>query len=169
MNDILTVTDAGVTTVTLNRVDKKNAITTAMYAAMADALHEAANDASIRVLAFQGHESIFCAGNDLGDFLKSPPTREDTPVWRFLQGLAKFPKPMLAGVSGAAVGVGTTMLLHCDLVYAGDNAVFSLPFVNLGICPEAGSSLLLRQMAGYHRAAQALLLGEPFKADFSRF
>ncbi len=165
MSDILTNTDAGVMTVTLNRVDKKNAITTAMYAAMADALHEAANDASIRVLVFQGHESIFCAGNDLGDFLKSPPTREDTPVFRFLQGLAKFPKPMLAGVSGAAVGVGTTMLLHCDLVYAGDNALFSLPFVNLGICPEAGSSLLLPQMAGYHRAAEALLLGEPFKAD----
>ena len=165
MSDILTNTDTGVMTVTLNRVDKKNAITTAMYAAMADTLHEAANDASIRVLVFQGHESIFCAGNDLGDFLKSPPTREDTPVFRFLQGLAKFPKPMLAGVSGAAVGVGTTMLLHCDLVYAGDNAVFSLPFVNLGICPEAGSSLLLPQMAGYHRAAEALLLGEPFKAD----
>ena len=165
MSDILTNTDAGVMTVTLNRVDKKNAITAAMYAAMADAMHEAANDASIRVLVFQGHESIFCAGNDLGDFLKSPPTREDTPVFRFLQGLAKFPKPMLAGVSGAAVGVGTTMLLHCDLVYAGDNALFSLPFVNLGICPEAGSSLLLPQMAGYHRAAEALLLGEPFKAE----
>ena len=165
MSDILTNTDTGVMTVTLNRVDKKNAITTAMYAAMADTLHEAANDASIRVLVFQGHESIFCAGNDLGDFLKSPPTREDTPVFRFLQGLAKFPKPMLAGVSGAAVGVGTTMLLHCDLVYAGDNALFSLPFVNLGICPEAGSSLLLPQMAGYHRAAEALLLGEPFMAE----
>ena len=165
MSDILTRTDAGVTTVTLNRVDKKNAITTAMYAAMADALQQAADDASVRALVFQGHESIFCAGNDVGDFLKSPPTREDTPVFRFLQGLAKFPKPMLAGVSGPAVGVGTTMLLHCDLVYAGDNAVFSLPFVNLGICPEAGSSLLLPQLAGYHRAAEALLLGEPFKAD----
>ncbi len=136
-----------------------------MYAAMADALQQAADDPSVRVLVFQGHETIFCAGNDLGDFLKSPPTREDTPVFRFLQGLARFPKPMLAAVSGAAVGVGTTMLLHCDLVYAGDNAVFSLPFVNLGICPEAASSLLLPQMAGYHRAAEALLLGEPFKAE----
>ena len=165
MSDILIHTDAGVTTVTLNRVDKKNAITAAMYAAMADALQQAADDASSRVLVFQGHETIFCAGNDIGDFLKSPPTREGSPVFRFLQGLAGFPKPMLAAVSGAAVGVGTTMLLHCDLVYAGDNAVFSLPFVNLGICPEAASSLLLPQMAGYHRAAEALLLGEPFKAE----
>jgi len=165
MSDILVDSNAGVTTVTLNRVDKKNAVTTAMYAAMADAMQEAADDASVRVLVFQGHESIFCAGNDLGDFLKSPPTREDTPVFRFLQALPRFHKPMLAAVSGAAVGVGTTMLLHCDLVYAGDNAVFSLPFVNLGICPEAGSSLLLPQMAGYHRAAEVLLLGESFNAQ----
>jgi enoyl-CoA hydratase/carnithine racemase len=165
MSDILTHTDAGVMTLTLNRVDKKNAITAAMYAAMADALQQAAQDASIRVLVFQGHETIFCAGNDIGDFLKNPPARDDSPVFRFLQGLAGFPKPMLAAVSGAAVGVGTTMLLHCDLVYAGDNAVFSLPFVNLGICPEAASSLLMPQMMGYHRAAEALMLGEPFKAE----
>jgi enoyl-CoA hydratase/carnithine racemase len=165
MSDILTRTDAGVMTITLNRVDKKNAITSAMYAAMADALQQAADDASVRALVFQGHETIFCAGNDLGDFLKNPPAPGNSPVFRFLQGLAGFPKPMLAAVCGAAVGVGTTMLLHCDLVYAGDNAVFSLPFVNLGICPEAASSLLLPQMAGYHRAAEALMLGEPFKAE----
>ncbi len=165
MSDILTQTDAGVMTVTLNRVDKKNAITTAMYAAMAGALQQAADDASIRALVFQGHETIFCAGNDLGDFLKNPPAPGNSPVFRFLQGLAGFPKPMLAAVCGAAVGVGTTMLLHCDLVYAGDNSVFSLPFVNLGICPEAASSLLMPQTVGYHRAAEALMLGEPFKAD----
>ena len=165
MSDILTRTDAGVMTITLNRVDKKNAITSAMYAAMADAMQKAADDASVRALVFQGHETIFCAGNDLGDFLKNPPAPGNSPVFRFLQGIAGFPKPMLAAVCGAAVGVGTTMLLHCDLVYAGDNAVFSLPFVNLGICPEAASSLLLPQMAGYHRAAEALMLGEPFKAE----
>jgi enoyl-CoA hydratase/carnithine racemase len=165
MSDILTRADAGVMSVTLNRVDKKNAITAAMYAAMADAMQQAADETSVRALVFQGHETIFCAGNDLGDFLKNPPAPGNSPVFRFLQGLAGFPKPMLAAVCGAAVGVGTTMLLHCDLVYAGDNAVFSLPFVNLGICPEAASSLLLPQMVGYHRAAEALMLGEPFKAE----
>ncbi len=165
MSDILTSTDAGVMTLTLNRVDKKNSITSAMYAVMADALLHATNNANVRVFVFQGHESVFCAGNDIGDFLKSPPSREDSPVFRFLQGIAGFPKPMIGAVCGAAVGVGTTLLLHCDLVYAGDNAVFTLPFVNLGICPEAGSSLLLPQMIGFHRAAEALLLGEPFKAE----
>lgn len=165
MSDILTSTDAGVMTLTLNRVDKKNAITAAMYAEMAKALHGAAADASVRVFVWQGHESVFCAGNDIGDFLQRPPAREDAPVYGFLQELAAFHKPMVAAVCGVAVGVGTTMLLHCDMVYAGDNAVFSLPFVNLGICPEAGSSLLLAQMIGFHRAAEILLLGEPFNAD----
>lgn len=165
MSNILTSTDAGVMTLTLNRVDKKNAITAAMYADMAKALHGAAADASVRVFVLQGHQSVFCAGNDIGDFLQRPPAREDAPVYGFLQELAAFHKPMVAAVCGVAVGVGTTMLLHCDMVYAGDNAVFSLPFVNLGICPEAGSSLLLAQMTGFHRAAEILLLGEPFKAD----
>jgi len=165
MSDILTSTDAGVMTLTFNRVDKKNAITSAMYAAMAQALHSAAADASVRVFVFQGHESVFCAGNDINDFLQRPPAREDAPVYGFLQKLAAFHKPMIAAVCGVAVGVGTTLLLHCDQVYAGDNAVFSLPFVNLGICPEAGSSLLLPQMIGFHRAAEVLLLGEPFEAE----
>lgn len=165
MSDILTHAEAGVMTVTINRVDKKNSITSAMYAAMADAVKLAADDASIRVLAFQGHETVFCAGNDIGDFIKNPPATGDSPVFLFLRGIAEFPKPLIAGVSGAAVGIGTTMLLHCDLVYAGDNAVFAMPFVNLGICPEAASSLLLSQMLGYHRAAEALLLGDSFKAD----
>lgn len=165
MNEIMTSTDAGVMTLTFNRVDKKNAITAAMYAAMAQALNKAAADASVRVFVFQGHESVFCAGNDIDDFLQRPPAREDAPVFGFLQELAAFDKPMIAAVCGVAVGVGTTLLLHCDMVYAGDNAVFSLPFVNLGISPEAGSSLLLPQMIGYHRAAEVLLLGEPFKAE----
>lgn len=165
MSEIFTQTDGGVMTVTLNRVDKKNAITAAMYSAMADALQQAAGDSAIRVAVFQGHETIFCAGNDIGDFLSHPPTAEDAPVYRFLQSISTFPKPLVAAVCGAAVGVGTTMLLHCDLVYAGDNAVFSLPFVNLGLCPEAASSLLAPQIFGYHRAAEMLLLGEPFKAD----
>ena len=165
MSDILVHTEAGVTTITLNRVDKKNSITTAMYATMADALAQAQADAAVRVVLLQGDVTIFSAGNDIGDFLNKPPAGEQSPVFRFLHGIAAFPKPIVAAVCGPAVGIGTTMLLHCDLVYAGDNAAFSLPFVNLGLCPEAASSLLLPQMFGYHRAAEALLLGEPFMAE----
>jgi enoyl-CoA hydratase/carnithine racemase len=165
MSDILTHIDAGVMTITFNRLDKKNSITSAMYAAMADAVDQAAADASVRVVLFQGHESIFSAGNDIGDFLNQPPTTQESPVFRFLRGIASFQKPMLAAVAGPAVGIGTTMLFHCDLVYAGDNAAFSMPFVNLGLCPEAASSLLVPRMFGYHRAAEALLMGEPFFAE----
>ncbi|MBX3586339.1 MAG: enoyl-CoA hydratase [Ramlibacter sp.] len=163
--EILTHTEAGVMTITLNRVDKKNSITAAMYAAMADALDAAAQDAATRVVVFQGHETIFSAGNDIGDFLNKPPAGMNSPVFRFLHGIAAFPKPVIAAVCGPAVGIGTTMLFHCDLVYAGDNAAFSMPFVNLGLCPEAASSLLVPQMLGYHRAAEALLMGEPFMAE----
>ena len=165
MSDILTHTDAGVMTITFNRLDKKNSITAAMYAAMADAVAKAAADPAVRVVVFQGHESIFSAGNDIGDFLNQPPTTQESPVFRFLRGIATFEKPLLAAVAGPAVGIGTTMLFHCDLVYAGDNAAFSMPFVNLGLCPEAASSLLAPRMFGYHRAAEALLMGEPFFAE----
>ena len=165
MSDILTHIDAGVMTITFNRLDKKNSITSTMYAAMADAVAQAADDANVRVVLFQGHESIFSAGNDIGDFLNQPPTTQESPVFRFLRGIATFEKPLLAAVAGPAVGIGTTMLFHCDLVYAGDNAAFSMPFVNLGLCPEAASSLLAPRMFGYHRAAEALLMGEPFFAE----
>jgi len=165
MSDILTHTDAGVMTITFNRLDKKNSITSAMYAAMADAVAQAGADPSVRVVVFQGHESIFSAGNDIGDFLNQPPSTQESPVFRFLRGIATFEKPLLAAVAGPAVGIGTTLLFHCDLVYAGDNAAFSMPFVNLGLCPEAASSLLAPRMFGYHRAAEALLMGEPFFAE----
>jgi enoyl-CoA hydratase/carnithine racemase len=165
MSDILTHTDAGVMTITFNRLDKKNSITSSMYAAMADAVAQAAIDPDVRVVVFQGHESIFSAGNDIGDFLNQPPSTQESPVFRFLRGIATFEKPLLAAVAGPAVGIGTTMLFHCDLVYAGDNAAFSMPFVNLGLCPEAASSLLAPRMFGYHRAAEALLMGEPFFAE----
>ena len=164
-NDILTHVERGVMTITLNRLDRKNSITSAMYGAMADALATAEADTHIRVAVLQGHETVFSAGNDIGDFLSKPPAGMDSPVFRFLRGIATFPKPLLAAVCGPAVGVGTTMLFHCDLVYAGDNAAFAMPFVNLGLCPEAASSLLVPQMMGYHRAAEALLLGEPFMAE----
>ena len=168
--DILVHTEAGVRTITFNRVDKKNSITQAMYAAMSAALASAEQDAAVRCVVFQGDMAIFSAGNDIGDFLQQgsgaqSAAGDDAPVWRFLRAISGFSKPVIAAVCGPAVGIGTTLLLHCDLVYAGDNAAFSLPFVNLGLCPEAASSLLLPQMLGYHRAAEALLLGEPFMAE----
>ena len=165
--DILVHTEDGVCTLTFNRVAKKNSITQAMYGAMAEALAAARQDAAVRVVVFQGDLAIFSAGNDLGDFLNASANSlgGETPVMRFMYQLADFPKPVIAAVCGPAVGIGTTMLLHCDLVYAGDNAAFSLPFVNLGLCPEFSSSLLLPQMMGHHRAAEALLLGEPFLAE----
>ena len=165
MSDILQHTDSGVMTLTFNRVDKKNSITAAMYAALAEGIELASADAAVRVLLIQGHESIFSAGNDIADFLHHPPSGQDSPVFRFLRAIATIEKPVIAAVAGPAVGVATTLLFHCDLVYAGDNAAFSMPFVNLGLCPEAASSLLVPRMFGYHRAAEALLLGEPFFAE----
>ena len=165
MNEILINSDSGVCTLTLNRVERKNSINVAMYTALSDALDAAAQNAAVRAVVIQGHESIFSAGNDIGDFLNVPPVGQDSPVFRFLRGISTFTKPIVAAVCGPAVGIGTTMLLHCDLVYAGDNAAFSMPFVNLGLCPEAASSLLVPQLMGYHRAAEALLLGEPFTAE----
>ena len=164
-SDILIHHEAGVCTLTFHRVEKKNAFTQAMYSQLAQALTDAEADAATRVVLLQGDATVFSAGNDIGDFLQQPPATQDSPVFRFLHSLAAFPKPVIASVCGPAVGIGTTMLFHCDLVYAGDNAAFSMPFVNLGLCPEAASSLLVPQMLGYHRAAEALLLGEPFFAE----
>ena len=168
MSDILIHTDGGVSTITFNRLDKKNALTEAMYSALAEAMQQAASDEAVRVLVIQGDASVFTAGNDIKDFLEHPPTSTDAPVFRFLRQLVSFPKPLIAAVAGPAVGVGTTMLFHCDLVYAGDNAAFAMPFVNLGLCPEAGSSLLAPQLVGHQRAAELLLLGEPFLAETAR-
>jgi len=165
MTDILVDTSAGVMTITLNRVEKKNSLTGAMYSAMADALAQAQADDAVRVVVFQGHETIFSAGNDIGDFLSAPPASLDAPVFNFLRGISTLTKPVVAAVCGPAVGIGTTMLFHCDLVYAGDNAMFSMPFVNLGLCPEAASSYLAPQLMGHGRAAEALLLGDPFMAE----
>lgn len=164
MSEILTDNADGILTITFNRVDKKNALTSAMYAAMADALGAAETDDSVRVILFTGNGGAFTAGNDLQDFLNNPPAGEDTPVFRFLRAISTASKPLVAAVSGVAVGVGTTMLLHCDLVYAAEDAKLSLPFVNLALVPEAASSLLLPRMIGHHRAAELLFLGEPFTA-----
>ncbi len=151
--------------VRLNRPEKKNALTVEMYAAMADALQSAADDPAVRAVLLSAEGDAFTSGNDLADFLQRPPTDESSPVLRFLNALIGSPKPVVAAVQGLAVGVGTTLLLHCDLVYASRSARFHLPFVSLGLVPEAGSSLLLPQRVGQARAAELLLLGEPFDAE----
>lgn len=148
--------------ITLNRPEKKNALTQAMYKALADALDAADADAEVRVILIAGNGDCFCSGNDVMDFLGGFEMEESSPVVRFLMGLASARKPVIAAVNGKAVGIGVTMLLHCDLVYAAPNARYRMPFVNLGLCPEAGSSYLLPRLAGYHNAAELLLLGREF-------
>ena len=160
----------GVLRVEIRRPEKKNALTGPMYAQLADAFEAAERNPEVRVVLIHGQPGMFTAGNDLTDFLEHPPVTEDPPppVFRFLRGFPKLSKPLVAAVSGVAVGIGTTLLLHCDLVYAGESARFQLPFVKLGLCPEAASSLLLPVLAGHVRAAEILLLGEPFGADQAR-
>jgi enoyl-CoA hydratase/carnithine racemase len=162
---ILIETTEAIARIQIARPERKNAITGAMYTALADALIAAEADESVRVILVHGQPDIFSAGNDLEDFLRAPPQQADAPVFRFMGALAGAAKPVVAAVNGAAVGIGTTMLLHCDLAYCADDSRFSLPFVNLGLCPEFGSSLLLPLSAGYHRAAEKLLLGEPASAE----
>ncbi len=154
--------------IAFNRPDKKNALTVAMYEAVVAAMDQAREAPGLRVVVFSGTPECFTSGNDVGDFMNSPPVDENSPVIRFLQALVTFPKILVAAVNGPAVGVGTTMLLHCDLVYAGENARFQMPFVNLALVPEAGSSLLLPQLAGHRKAAELLLLGEAFDAGQAR-
>jgi enoyl-CoA hydratase/carnithine racemase len=160
--EILVARENGVMTITIDRPARKNALTPAMYQAMVDALASAQEDASVRAVLLRGHAEIFSAGNDIEDFLKSPPAGADSPVIRFLDAITSFEKPLVAAVAGAAIGIGTTLLLHCDMVYAADNARFAVPFASLGLCPEAASSLLLPRIAGYQGAAEKLLLGEIF-------
>jgi enoyl-CoA hydratase/carnithine racemase len=164
-DEILAAASGPVLQLRLNRPDKKNAITAAMYAALAEALNGAAGDASIHVVTIVGSGGIFTSGNDLNDFRNNPPLDLDQPVFRFLEAISTFPKILVAGVAGAAIGVGTTMLLHCDLVVAAPSASFSLPFIDLGLVPEAASSLLLPALIGRHRAAKHLILGDPFDAE----
>ena len=138
MSEIIIEVKDRVLRIEIARPEKKNAITVAMYAAMADALETAGGDPGVRVVLIHGARDCFTAGNDLKDFLERPPHSEDSPVSRFLRGISTFAKPLVAAVNGAAVGIGTTMLLHCDLVYAAPGARFQLPFVSLGLVPEAG-------------------------------
>lgn len=149
----------------LARPEKKNALTVAMYAALHEALAAASADEAVRVVVLTGAPGVFTAGNDLADFLQHPPTGEDSAVFRFLHALVEFPKPVIVAVDGPAIGIGTTLLLHCDLIVATPAARFALPFAKLALVPEAASSFLLPLLAGYHRAAEWLLLGEPFSGE----
>lgn len=164
MSDLIVDKSERVLRIGFDRPAKKNALTAGMYQAFTAALQSAQSDADVRVILVHGTPDAFTAGNDLHDFLANPPQGPESPVFAFLDAITHVDKPLVAAVNGVAVGIGTTMLLHCDLVYAGQDARFALPFVNLGLCPEAASSFLLPALVGYQRAAELLLLGEPFDA-----
>jgi enoyl-CoA hydratase/carnithine racemase len=148
-----------------NRPEKMNAITRDMYAGLTSALNEAAGDFGVRAVVITSEGEHFTAGNDIKDFMSNPPTEESSDVARFLASLLEFPKPLIAAVKGNAIGVGTTMLLHCDIVIASPNANFSMPFTSLGLVPEAGSSKLFPELVGYQRAARIFMTGDSFSAD----
>lgn len=154
----------GVLHLTLERPERKNALTAAMYDTLAIQLERAAAQREVKVVLLYGAAGVFTAGNDLDDFIENRPENRDAPVFRFMRALAACPKPLIAAVQGLAIGIGTTMLLHCDLVYVADDTRFSLPFVNLGLVPEAGSSLLLPRVAGHQRAMEKLWFGDIFTA-----
>ncbi|MFZ6045135.1 enoyl-CoA hydratase [Pseudomonas sp. CR3202] len=162
---ILVEREQGLLTLCMNRPDKKNALTRAMYSRMAEVLDAARDDREVRVVLITGSEECFTSGNDIVDFLQEPPSGMDSPVFRFMRALFDFPKPVVAAVSGPAVGIGTTLLLHCDLVYVSGDAKLKMPFVNLGLCPEFGSSLILPRLLGHAKAAELLLLGEGFTGE----
>lgn len=166
MSEHIVVTEAhGILEVRMHRPERRNALTHEMYTALDAALQRAAESPSVRVVLLAGTDDCFTAGNDMKDFLNNPPQGPDSPVMRFLSRLVAFEKPVVAAVVGPAVGVGTTLLLHCDLVYVGRSARLQMPFVNLGLCPEAGSSLLVPALMGHQRAAELLLLGDPVSGE----
>jgi len=164
MSDIIAERSENILSIQLNRPTKKNAMTSSMYITMAEILEDAAKDDEVRVALWHGAGDSFCAGNDLEDFMKNPPAAGESPQSRLMDALINFEKPLVAAVQGAAIGGGTTMLTHCDFVYAGENAKFQLPFVNLGLVPEFGSSYSIPLRFGYVRAAELILLGQPFGA-----
>jgi enoyl-CoA hydratase/carnithine racemase len=164
MSDILVERSGNVLSIQLNRPAKKNAMTSAMYITMAESLDAATRDDEVRVVLWHGAGGSFSAGNDLEDFMKNPPGSGESPQARLIHALIAFEKPLVAAVQGVAIGGGTTMLTHCDFVYAAERTRFQLPFINLGLVPEFGSSLLLPLRSGYLRAAELFLLGRPFDA-----
>ena len=162
---IKTATHHGVATIEIARPEKKNALTVEMYQAMAEALVAAREDAAVRAVLIGGQPGIFTSGNDLEDFMRRPRQGEDSPVFRFMRALVDCDKPVVAAVTGAAIGIGTTMLLHCDFVYVADDARLAMPFASLGLVPEFASSLTVPALMGQRRAAEKLLLGDPFSAE----
>lgn len=167
MSDVVVSCSEGVQTLRLNRVAKKNALTGEMYETLTRALKEGDGDPTVKVHLFTGTDGVFCAGNDINDFLKNSQgdNAVANPVIGFVSTLPKVKKPMIAAIDGIAIGIGTTMLFHCDLVYATPSAVFATPFLDLGLVPEAGSSVLMPSRMGYARAVEMLLLGEKFDAE----
>src|SRR4030081_997820 len=164
MADIVTEHAGGILQVQFNRPTKRNAMTSAMYVALADIFNEAAKDENTRVVLWHGAGDSFCAGNDIEDFLKNPPGPGESPQAGLMNALVNFDKPLVAAVQGAAIGGGTTMLTHCDFVYAGGSAKFQMPFINLAVVPEFGSSCSIPARIGHIRAAELILLGLPFDA-----
>src|SRR5215472_4691141 len=164
MSDIVTERSNGILRVELNRPEKKNALIGAMYTRLAEIFNEAAEDEEIRVVLWHSAGDSFSAGNDVEDFLKNPPGPGDSPQARLMDALMNFDKPLIAAVQGAAIGGGTTMLTHCDFVYAGESAKFQMPFINLGLVPEFGSTCSIPMRIGHIRAAELILLGLPFDA-----
>ena len=168
MSDIISRREGDIQVLTFNRAAKMNALTREMYSGLASGLNEAAGDFGVRAVIITSEGDHFTAGNDISDFLANPPTGEDSDVAKFLGSLLEFPKPLIAAVKGNAVGVGTTMLLHCDVVIASPTANFSMPFASLGLVPEAGSSYLFPLLVGYQRAAKIFFTGESFGAESAR-
>jgi len=164
MSEILSRQEGNILVLSFNRSEKMNALTRSMYAGLAKGLNDAAGDFGIRAVIITSESQHFTAGNDISDFMDNPPTSDSSEVSQFLESLLNFPKPLIAAVKGNAVGVGTTMLLHCDVVVASPTAKFSMPFASLGLVPEAGSSLLFPQLVGYQRAARIFMTGESFDA-----
>lgn len=167
MAEILTMLESQVLSISFNRAEKMNALTRAMYGQLAQELNSADQEFGIRAVVLTSEGDHFTSGNDISDFLEHPPTSDDSTVAAFLAAIHNFTKPLIAAVKGNAIGVGTTMLLHCDIVVADENAKFSLPFTSLGLVPEAGSSFLLPRMIGHHRAAELFMTGDTFDANFA--
>ena len=165
MSEILATQSGSILALSFNRPAKMNALTRAMYAGLAKGLNDAAGDFGVRAVILTSEGDHFTAGNDIVDFMDNPPTSDSSEVAQFLAALLNFPKPLIAAVKGNAVGVGTTMLLHCDVVVASPSANFSMPFASLGLVPEAGSSFLFPALVGYQRAAKIFFTGESFGAD----
>ncbi|MEE2705237.1 MAG: enoyl-CoA hydratase [Pseudomonadota bacterium] len=167
-HDVIKESNDRVVTITISRPKKKNALTLNMYTKLTEFINDACSSSEVRVIHLRGSGDSFTAGNDLNDFMQNPPNDENSPVFQFMKSLLSAEKPIVAEVNGLAIGIGTTLLLHCDLVYSSVNARFQLPFINLGLVPEFASSLMLPLLSGYQRAAEILMIGDQFDAKTAK-